>query len=181
MFDYENSPEKELIRRAKKGDVKAFSSLYARIYIELYKFALYTTKHEQDAEDAVSEAVITAFEKMAQLKRDESFRSWMFTILCNQCRRILRERKKSGDPMEEMENHTGSTSSGSAENPDYTSAYAVKEAFGALEEEERMIVAFSVFGGYRSEEIGTMLEKNPATVRSKKSRALEKMRRVLDV
>ena len=63
MFDYENSPEKELIRRAKKGDVKAFSSLYARIYIELYKFALYTTKHEQDAEDAVSEAVITAFER----------------------------------------------------------------------------------------------------------------------
>ena len=55
----------------------------------------------------------------------------------------------------------------------------MREAFGALEEEERMILAFSVFGGYRSEEIGAIMEKNAATVRSRKSRALEKMRRML--
>ena len=46
--------------------------------------------------------------------------------------------------------------------------------------EERMIVAFSVFGGYRSEEIGIMLDKNAATVRSRKSRALGKMRKILE-
>ena len=32
MYDHENSPEPELIRRAKRGDVKAFSRLYAGIY-----------------------------------------------------------------------------------------------------------------------------------------------------
>ena len=42
-----------------------------------------------------------------------------------------------------------------------------------------MIVAFSVFGGYRSEEIAQMLDRNAATVRSRKSRALEKMRSAL--
>ena len=61
MYDYENSPEPDLIRRAKRGDIKAFSQLYARIYKDLYRFALYMTRHTQDAEDAVSEAVLSAW------------------------------------------------------------------------------------------------------------------------
>ena len=40
-------------------------------------------------------------------------------------------------------------------------------------------MAFSVVGANQSDEIGGMMEMNPATVRSKKTRALDKMRRVL--
>ena len=84
MSHYESSSELQLIRKAKRGDVKAFSELYARIYQELYKFALYTMKHRQDAEDVVSETVIIAYENIKKLKKEESFRSWIFTILMNQ-------------------------------------------------------------------------------------------------
>ena len=52
-------------------------------------------------------------------------------------------------------------------------------AFWKLDDEERLIVSFSVFGGYQSDEIGQMLDMNPVTVRSRKKRALEKMRVVL--
>lgn len=104
-----NEPQEELqlIKRAKRGDVKAFSQLYAGIYTELYKFALYTIRHRQDAEDAVSETVMTAWEKMKYLRKDESFRNWMFTILNNQCRKILREQRKASgmaDQGKEREN-----------------------------------------------------------------------------
>ena len=47
------------------------------------------------------------------------------------------------------------------------------------EEEEQMIVGLSVFGGYNSQEIGNSLKMNPNTVRSKRSRALQKMECVL--
>ena len=46
--------QRQLIKKAKLGDTKAFSQLYAEIYKDLYRFALYMTKHTQDAEDAVS-------------------------------------------------------------------------------------------------------------------------------
>lgn len=170
MYDYEHSSELALIRRAHKGDVKAFSELYARIYVELYKFALYTMKHPQDAEDAVSEAVIAASENIGSLKKEESFRSWIFQILSNQCRKKFRDAR----PSEELEPNI------EAAEEDYAAAHDVREAFFLLNEEERMIVAFSVFGGYQSDEIGGMLEQKAATVRSKKTRALEKMRRVLE-
>ena len=57
------SAEAVLIQRAKRGDIKAFSELYSRIYVELYRFALYTLKHPQEAEDAVSDTVMAAYEK----------------------------------------------------------------------------------------------------------------------
>ena len=170
MYDYEHSSELALIGRAHKGDVKAFSELYARIYVELYKFALYTLKHPQDAEDAVSEAVIAAYENIGSLKKEESFRSWIFRILSNQCRKRFRDAK----PSEELEPDMA------VEEKDYAGDHDVRQAFLLLSDEERMIVAFSVFGGYQSDEIGNILEQKPATVRSKKTRALEKMRRVLE-
>ena len=45
MKDKENSREiqfkEELVRKAKNGDTKAFSPLYAGVCKEMYKFALY--------------------------------------------------------------------------------------------------------------------------------------------
>lgn len=184
MYEHENSPEADLIRLEKRGDVKAFSRLYAGIYTELYRFALYTMKHPQDAEDAVSETVIAAYESIRNLKKEESFKKWMFTILANKCRkalaRRLEEQKKLTDREVEDEKGENAFICARKHDPDYAQQYAVKEAFESLGEEERMIVAFSVFGGYHSEEIGAILEKSAATIRSRKSRALEKMRRRLD-
>ena len=66
--------QRQLIKKAKLGDTKAFSQLYAEIYKDLYRFALYMTKHTQDAEDAVSEAVISAYENISGLKKENSFK-----------------------------------------------------------------------------------------------------------
>ena len=87
MYDYESCSELILIRKARRGDVKAFSELYARIYVDLYNFSLYMLKHQQDAEDAVSEAVISAYENIGSLRKEESFRSWIFKIWSNRCRK----------------------------------------------------------------------------------------------
>ena len=52
-------------------------------------------KHTEDAEDAVSETVISAFENIAKLKNESSFKSWIFTILGNQCRKNVGKAWKS--------------------------------------------------------------------------------------
>ena len=55
----------------------------------------------------------------------------------------------------------------------------VQKAFFVLSEEEQMIVALSVFGGYKSEEIAETMKLKSGTVRSKLSRALDKMECIL--
>ena len=170
MYDYGSCSEQVLIRRAKRGDTKAFSQLYAKIYKDLYKFAYYMTGQTQDAEDAVSDAVLAAFENIHKLKKETAFRSWMFTILANTCRRKLRRQEQNV----ELEDNLA------AEETDYARTQDVREAFGRLEVTDRLIVGWSVLGGYSSDEISEMLDMKAATVRSRKSRALGRLRQMLE-
>lgn len=169
MYDYNDSSELILIRKAQRGDVKAFSELYARIYKELYRFALYTMKHPQDAEDTVSETVIAAYENIHRLKKEESFRSWIFTILANRCRKELKNIQRMDELPEGL----------AAVQQDHAEYCDVREAFMKLDEDDRIIIACSVLEGYASAEIGRMLGMNPATVRSRKARAMDRLRRIL--
>ena len=68
-------------------DAIAFKELYKTVYQDLYRFALCMMHHPQDAEDAVSEAVLSAYENIHKLRKEEAFRSWIFQILANVCRR----------------------------------------------------------------------------------------------
>ena len=154
-----------------KCDAKAFSKLYEQVYQDLYRYALCLMRDPHEAEDAVSAAVLSAYEHIHKLRKEEAFKSWIFTILGNQCRKMLGKR---GNHMSEEETPEA------GHEPDYEQHFDVKEAFARLEEEERMILSYSVFAGYGSEEIAQMLEMNAATVRSKKSRALGKMRKMLE-
>ena len=169
MSRYEFNSELKLIHKAKQGDIKAFSELYAQLYQELYKFALYTMKHSQDAEDVVSETVIAAYENIKKLKKEESFRSWIFTILMNQCKKYFKQNSETEELKDEI----------TAEEVSQEENYDLLQAFQTLDDEERMILSCSILEGYSSEEFGHMLAMNPATVRSKKSRALEKLRKNL--
>ena len=158
-------------------DAKKFAQMYEGIYKDMYRFALCRMKNVQDAEDAVSESVLTAYENIRKLQKETAFKSWMFTILANTCRKKL---KDSGVRQKREEGGVESLSGISKETLDYGIALDVKKAFLVLSSEEQEIVALSVFGGYNSKEIGSALNLNPNTVRSKRSRALEKMEYILE-
>lgn len=151
-------------------DAKAFTELYKTVYKDMYRFALCMMRHPQDAEDAVSEAVLSAYENVHKLKRDEAFKSWIFQILANTCRRKLSAKERTETELKE-EHAAADVSDGVRED--------VQKAFFVLSEEEQFIVALSVFGGYNSKEIGKMYNLNSNTVRSKRKRALEKMSLIL--
>ena len=68
----------KLVRRAKRGDVDAFAELYAGIYKDMYRFALYTLRNTSDAEDAVSDAVTDAFASIRKLSSEEALRAGYF-------------------------------------------------------------------------------------------------------
>ena len=72
---------RDLVAAARAGDKEAFGALYAAIYTDLYKFAYYLLKNEEDAKDAVSDAVMDAYAGISKLRSEEAFKSWMFHIL----------------------------------------------------------------------------------------------------
>ena len=160
----------KLVRLAKKGDSHAFARLYEFIYKDLYRFALYTLQNPQDAEDAVSETVMDAFAQIASLREPDAFNSWMFRILTAKCNRKIREYTKRETELDE---------SIPADSRDLSEQMDIRKAFQTLNEADRLILSMNLFAGYSSQEIGTQLNLNPNTVRSRQSRALKKLEALL--
>lgn len=160
----------DLVQLARAGDAHAFSKLYETVYQDLYRFALYTLQHPQDAEDAVSEAVVDAFTQISSLREAAAFRSWIFRILSAKCKRRIRQYTSSALELDESLPDSAH---------DLTETLDVRHAFSRLSEDERLILSMNLFAGYSSQEIGTILDMNPNTVRSRQSRALKKMEALL--
>ncbi len=151
-------------------DQQTFIRLYREVYQDLYRFALYTLKNTHDAEDVTSDAVTDAYESFSKLRSPDSFRPWIFKILSNKCKRKLKEYvNKTVELPDDL--------AGSREGLELDCQ--VRQAFSKLEEEERLIISMHIFAGYTSKEIGKILHKNENTIRSKESRALKKMERLL--
>lgn len=156
------------IKKAKQGDATAFANLYRQVYEDLYRFALYTLKNKADAEDVVSETVVDAFATIKNLRKEDSFKGWIFRILYNKCKDKLREYTKK--TVELPEEYVEKSSTEKVEE-----GAVMRALFYELSEEERMIISMHLFAGYTSKEIGTLLYMNENTVRSKESRALKKL------
>lgn len=164
MEDY-----KSLVVQAKKRDKSAFAALYSMVYQDMYRFALYTLKNQQDAEDVVGDAVADAFETIHKLRSADAFRGWIFKILSNKCKRKLKEYLNKTIQLPDDLPYT----------TDFAEGADVREAFAKLDHEERLIISMHLFAGYSSREIGKILHKSDNTIRSSKSRALKKLEQLL--
>lgn len=158
--------------------MEEFMEYYEKIYPQMYRTAWFYMQNQQEAEDAVQDAVLTAYEKFYQLRDREKFGPWIMQILVNRCRK---RKKVWFCRTEDFQELSPKQEKDLSAETDFAMASAVKQVFWELKEEERLIVALSVFGGYTSQEIADILNKNHSTVRSQYRRALQKMREKLEV
>lgn len=73
-------------------DVKEFCECVNKYRDDLYIMALAILKSETDAEDAVSNAILKAYENMGQIRMFHKFKPWMLTITKNEALKIKRKR-----------------------------------------------------------------------------------------
>jgi RNA polymerase sigma-70 factor (ECF subfamily) len=85
----------ELIERACAGESAQYGVLVARYHRRLYCVALRILKDEADAEDALQDAYILAFTRLAQFAGRSSFFTWMSRITINEAFTRIRLRRRS--------------------------------------------------------------------------------------
>lgn len=159
-----------LVGKAKNGDTHAFARLYETYYTDLYRFAVCLMKSTVAAEDAVSSAVLKAYENLPKLRKNDSFKSWLFQITSNECRTMLKKQSVYLDDTEWTEPEV---------QEDGYEASEIAELLSLLTEEERLVITLSVFAGYNSREIASVVHKREGSVRSIKSRAFARLRKVV--
>jgi RNA polymerase sigma-70 factor (ECF subfamily) len=167
-----------LVKKARKGDASAFASLYKNIYKDLYRIAYLNLNNEEDAADAVSDAVLDAFSSLKSLKDENAFRSWFLSILFAKIKKMQKGYVRTRENTVPDEDYDNEIRSGNSSDFGFTSL-EVKTAFLKLSEEERQILSLSAVFGYKSDEIAKSLGMSANTVRSKAARARDKLKKYL--
>lgn len=153
-----------------KRDAEQFAKKYEEIYQDMFRFSLYLLKNRHDAEDTVSETVLDAWKSIHALRKESSFRAWMFRILTAKCKQRLKSYINRTEQLPETL---------AAPEHCIVEDLAVRTAFFQLDQEERLILSLNLFGGYKSYEIAKLLDRNENTIRSRQSRALKKLEQML--
>ncbi len=85
--------ESELVKRARRGDDAAFQSLAEIHAPALHRLACSLAGNVSDAEDAVQETLLGAYQRMGSFEGRASFKTWVSRILVNQVARQRRSKR----------------------------------------------------------------------------------------
>lgn len=165
----------ELILKAKDGDKASFSKLMLQIKDELYKIAKVRLKNDDDVFDAIQETMLVAYKSLKKLKHNQYFKTWTIKILINECNKIYNF--KSGKVLcsyEEMLNNKNVYTNDNTEEK-----LNFEFICNKLNKEDGTIILLYYMENYTDKEIGTILNINESTVRTKRTRAKEKIKKYL--
>ena len=83
-----------IIQQVLDGDVEAFSRLVDRHYARCARIALRILGNREDAEEAIQDAFLRAYNALGDYQDRERFSAWLTRILVNQCRTVLARTKR---------------------------------------------------------------------------------------
>lgn len=162
---------KRLVKRAQNGDADAFVQLMEDNRQNMYKVAICYVNNPEDAADVIQDTILTAFEKLRDLKEPAYFQTWLTRILINKCKDFLDERswEVAFDEMPET-SYDDST----------LNHLIYEELLQAVDEQYRDILVLHYVEGFQSKEIARVLGMKDATVRTRLRRGRENLMQVYE-
>lgn len=93
--------EPVLVAAAKAGDVSAFETLVGRYERKIFRLTQNITQNREDAEDAMQEAFLKAYEHLEEFQGNSRFYTWLVRIAVNQALMKLRRRRPNQVSLDE--------------------------------------------------------------------------------
>ena len=89
------SDDLDLVHATQKGNLAAFEQLVKRYDRRFLRISQTVTHNREDSEDAVQEALLSAFQNLPAFREDSQFSTWLIRITVNQSLMKLRHNQKS--------------------------------------------------------------------------------------
>jgi RNA polymerase sigma-70 factor (ECF subfamily) len=178
--------EVTLVVRAQEGDVRAFELLARRHQGVLFRAAVRIVGDPADAEDALQEALLDAWRRIAGFQGDSAFSTWMYRIVTNRCLDLLRRRRPAVSVDEIGEDRLvasglaapGSGEPGHAAEVDAGLA-ALRVALARLPDEQRVCWVLRELEGLGYTEIAQITGTTGTAVRGRIHRARKELAEVM--
>ena len=178
------STEAATVELAKGGDLEAFHRLVAHYSEPLYRLAYRITRSREDAEDAVQDAFIKAYERLDGFESRSAFGTWIYRVATNCCLDLLRKRSRRDDKTEGLDTHEYRLADSEPDPERHTVSRQIEgrleEAMAELTEIERAAFVLRHYEGRSTAEIGEVLGVKPNAAKQTVFRAVRKIRTALE-
>ncbi|PAK35220.1 RNA polymerase sigma factor [Peribacillus simplex] len=161
----------KLVKKAQKGDDKAFIKLFQQYEEDIYRMAYVYVKNESDALDVVQEVAYRSFKKIETLKNPEYFKTWLIKIAITCSIDLVRKNKNVVQLKPEYDECI------SFEDEDIPLSITLQELLDQLNEDEKSIIILKFYEGYSFKEIADLLNMPIGSAKSVLYRALGKLRK----
>jgi RNA polymerase sigma-70 factor (ECF subfamily) len=170
----------DLVARSQRGDLDAYGELVRR-YQDVARRVGAAIGGVDTAEDAAQEAFVNAFRALGQFDAGRPFRPWLLAIVANTARNHRRSAARRDRVAERAAGVELRVANESAEDAVLSrdANRRVQQALAALSERHREVVACRYLMELSEEETSDSLGIPPGTVKSRLSRALDRMQELM--
>lgn len=169
------STDEALVVRAKRGEVAAFEQLVARHQAIAFRTAFVLCRDAAEAEEAAQDGFVKAFAALGRFRTGAPLRPWLLTIVANEARNRARAagRRRRLAERAAFERTPEPLTIGGAEDPD------LRAALARLDDRDREVLWLRFFAELSEAETAAALDCRRGTVKSRTSRALQRLREEL--
>ena len=172
-------PDGELVSRAKRGEAAAYEDLVRRHARIAFRTAYLITGSAADAEEAAQDGFVKAHGALGRFRPGAPFRPWLLQIVANEARN--RRRSAGRRAALALRAVAEGPSEGAAPLPERAllaaeERAALFDAVEALEERDRLVIVCRYLLDLSEAETAAALGCRRGTVKSRLSRALERLR-----
>lgn len=169
--------DEEIVARVVAGDVALFEVLMRRHNQRLYRAALAIVRNPDEAEDVVQQAYINAYTHLAQFASRASFSTWLTRIAVYEAYARLRNRP----PEETIDERGDQLSDPLSIDPERGAINAelresLEATIAALPESCRVVFMLREVEGLSTAETARLLDVSEDVVKTRLSRARERLR-----
>ncbi|KQO18232.1 RNA polymerase sigma factor [Paenibacillus sp. Leaf72] len=175
----EASELERLISAVQAGETEHYAAIVQAFQQPLYHYCWRMLANRQDAEDAVQDIFVKAYEAIAGYVPKVHFSAWLYRIAYHHCLNLLRRRRlqKQWLRLFRPSEMTAASAEEELDNRLYTPALAA--ALAALSLEERNLLVLRVFEEKSYAELGVIMGKKPDALKKRMSRIKQKIKQQL--
>lgn len=172
--------EPDLIRRAQAGDDDAYAVLVRQHEEVIFRLAYLIVGDADDAADVAQEAFIRAHRNLKRFDASRPLRPWLLHIAANLARNRRRSLGRYGAMLGRVFTLAPRVApSAEVENTQAQQSEALWQAIRRLDRRDQQIIYLRYMLELSVEETAQVLDVQPGTVKSRLSRALDRLREVV--
>jgi RNA polymerase sigma-70 factor (ECF subfamily) len=169
----QDQSDRDLLRLHVQGDSEAFGLLFVRHRERLWAVALRTLGDQEEAADALQDAMISAFRRASDFRGESAVTTWLHRIVVNACLDRIRRRaaRPAASGMDEQTLDVLAQGSALADpGIDKDTALDVLAALRTLGPDQRAALVLVDMLGYPVADTAEILGISPGTVKSRCAR-----------